>query len=177
MALPGPPANAYPCHPCRAERVENFEGVALRLKKTKKEGASMYINVKIIKNKDGITMFQAFYTDEDGNKKSMGTFMDERRAAKAASKKWKEIYNEKMRGMFDVESTIEQLEKKHKPRVPLSPAFSQGKPAYGWKGNDSSIYKAHKTLLESRAADVPTLTTMQLTRGGARFIPYAKHYK
>ena len=82
MALPGPPANAYPCHPCRAERVDFFEGVALRLKKTKKEGASMYINVKIIKNKDGITMFQAFYMDEDGNKKSIGTFMNERRAAK-----------------------------------------------------------------------------------------------
>ena len=84
MALPGPPANAYPCHPCRAERVDFFEGVPLRLKKTEKEGASKYINVKIVKNKDGTTMFQAFYTDKDGNKKSIGTFMDERRAAKAA---------------------------------------------------------------------------------------------
>ena len=124
MALPGPPANANPCPLLRAEE---FEGVKLRLKKTQKEGASKYVNVKIVKNKDGTTMFQAFYTNEDGNKKSIGTFMDERRAAKAASKKWKEIYNEKMRGMFDVESTIEQLEKKHKPRVPLSPASSQGK--------------------------------------------------
>ena len=82
-----------------------------------------------------------------------------------------------MRGLFDVESSFEQLEKKHKPRVPLSPALSQGKPAYGWKGNDSSIYKAHKMLLESRTADSPTLTTMQLISKGARFIPYVKHYK
>ena len=79
--------------------------------------------------------------------------------------------------MRSAPSSSSRRSSKHKPRVPLSPAFSQGKPAYGWKGNDSSIYKAHKTLLESRAADVPTLTTMQLTRGGARFIPYAKHYK
>ena len=81
MALPGPPANANPCPLLRAEE---FEGVKLRLKKTQKEGASKYVNVKIVKNKDGTTMFQAFYTDEDGNKRSIGTFMDERRAAKAA---------------------------------------------------------------------------------------------
>ena len=178
MALPGPPANANPCPLLRAEE---FEGVKLRLKKTQKEGASKYVNVKIVKNKDGTTMFQAFYTDKDGNKKSIGTFMDERRAAKAASMKWKQIENDKMKGMFDEECTLESPEKKHKACVPLSPTSAQSRvtygPAYGWKGNQSSIYKAHKTLLESRMADSPTLTTMQLTRGGVRFIRYVKHYK
>ena len=84
-------------------------------------------------------------------------------------------------GMFDEECTLESPEKKHKARVPLSPTSAQSRvtygPAYGWKGNQSSIYKAHKTLLESRMADSPTLTTMQLTRGGVRFIRYVKHYK
>ena len=80
--------------------------------------------------------------------------------------------------MDDEESILE--EPNHtKKRVPLSPTqahvdIRRMVPAYGWTGS-KSIYKAHKSLLESYGS--PIQQPMQITKNGPRFIRYARSYK
>ena len=78
------------CPVCCVDR-EMVNGLPLRLKKTRKEGQSKYINVKVVNNSNGTLGYQAFYTDIDGYKKSIRTFIDEKEAAMAAARKWLEV--------------------------------------------------------------------------------------